>query len=304
VLFFKTQVQQDVFFGHMLKKTVFNHQTIDLAYMSNQAVMADLVPRFESMGLNNFFQHRCDWNETIIRQFHATLEIDLVEEKLWWNTRKRTYYATFAQFAAANELNYEFLTAEDSVNIMMENPMDENDYPMFYESARSGIRRSFGKTHGLKHHPAVINKIARVTFMPKSGNKDKVRGLYWNVISHVMNGDKINIIALIMDQMAELRLNLEMNLYFAPYIMSIIKAKTNFRGPCECKHTPFRPFKNETAFLQRPLTPFPPEPEPESEPEGDENENEGDAPDMGGDAQQQPMLPPPPPMQQQWAPPA
>jgi len=128
----------------------------------------------------------------------------------------------------------------------------------------------------------VINKIARVTFMPKSGNKDKVCGLYWNLISHVMNGNKINIIALIMDQMADLRLNLEMNLYFAPYIMSIIKAKTNFRGPCECKHTPFRPFKNDTAFLQRPLTPFPPEPESESE--GDENENEGDAEDMGGDA--------------------
>jgi hypothetical protein len=55
VLFFKTQVQQDVFFGHMLKKTVFNHQIIDLAYMSNQAVMADLVPKFESMRLTNFF---------------------------------------------------------------------------------------------------------------------------------------------------------------------------------------------------------------------------------------------------------
>jgi hypothetical protein len=260
--------------------------------MSNQAVMADLVPRFESMGLTNFFQHRCYWNETIICQFYATLEIDLVEEKIWWNTGKRTYYATFAQFAAENELDYEFITAEDSANIVLENPMNEDDYPMFYKSARSGIRRSLGKTHGLKHHLAVINKIARVTFMPKSENKDKVRDLYWNVISHIMNGDKINIIALIMDQMAELRLNLEMNLYFAPYIMSIIKAKTNFRGPCGCKHTPFRPFKNETAFLQRPLTPFPPEPESE----GDENENNGDAADMGGDAQQQPMPPLPPPM--------
>ena len=146
--------------------------------MSNQAIMADLVPRFESMGLTNFFQHRCDWNETIICQFYATLEIDLVEEKFWWNTGKRTYYATFAQFAAANELDYEFITAEDSANIVMENPMNEDDYPMFYESARSGICRSFGKIHGLKLHPAVINKIARVTFMPLSGNKDKVRGLY------------------------------------------------------------------------------------------------------------------------------
>ena len=38
--------------------------------------------------------------------------------------------------------------------------------------------------------------------------------------------------------------------------MSIIKAKTSFRGVCECKHTPFRPFKNDTTFLLRPLTPF------------------------------------------------
>jgi hypothetical protein len=55
-----TQVQQDAFFGHMVKKTVFSHQTIDLAYMSNQAVMANLVARFENMGLSNFFRHRWD----------------------------------------------------------------------------------------------------------------------------------------------------------------------------------------------------------------------------------------------------
>jgi len=130
----------------------------------------------------------------------------------------------------------------------LENPLDENDYPMYYEPANVGITRSFGGIQGLRHHLAVINKIARVTFMPKSGNKDKIRGLYWNVISHVMNGNRINVIALIMDQLADLRLNLEMNLYFAPYIMSIIKAKTSFRGICECKHTPFRPFKNDTIF--------------------------------------------------------
>ena len=93
--------------------------------------------------------------------------------------------------------------------------------------------------------------------MPKSGNKVKIRGHYWNVISHVMNGNRINVIALIMDQLADLRLNLEMNLYFAPYIMSIIKAKTSFRGIYECRHIPFMPFKNDTGFLLRPLTPFP-----------------------------------------------
>ena len=60
-----------------------------------------------------------------------------------------------------------------------------------------------------------------------------------------------------MDQLADLRVNLEMNLYFAPHIMSLIKVKTHFRGIYECEHKPFRPFKNDIAFLQRLLTPFP-----------------------------------------------
>ena len=107
-----------------------------------------------------------------------------------------------------------FINSEQSMNVVLENPLDENDYPMFYEPAHLGIARTFGGTQGLRHHPAVINKITRVTFMPKSGNKDKIRGHYWNVISHVMNGNRINVIALIMDQLADLRLNMEMNFFF------------------------------------------------------------------------------------------
>ena len=74
-------VQQDAYFGHLVKKNVFKHQTIDLAYMMSQPVMSELVDRFEAMGLGNFMQRRYDWNETVIRQFYATLEINMVEEK-------------------------------------------------------------------------------------------------------------------------------------------------------------------------------------------------------------------------------
>ena len=178
--------------------------------------MTELVDRFETMGLANILQHRCDWNETVIHQFYATLEISIEEERIWWTTGKRTYYSTFAQFATANQLDYDLMKSEQSVNVLLENPLDENDYPAYYEPTNVGIPRMFGGIQGLRHHPAVINKIARVTFMPKSGNKDKVRCHYWNVISHVMNGNRINILALIMDQLADLRLNLEMNVYFAP----------------------------------------------------------------------------------------
>ena len=112
ILYFRTEVQQDAFFGHIVKKTVIKHQTIDLTYMRSQPVMTELVDRFETMGLANFLQHRCDWNETVIHQFYATLEISIEEENIRWKTGKRVYYATFAQFAAANQLDYDFLKDE------------------------------------------------------------------------------------------------------------------------------------------------------------------------------------------------
>src|SRR6185503_15382611 len=90
---------------------------------------SDLVDRFQQMGLANFLQHRCDWNETVIRQFYATLEINMVEETFRWTTGKRTYGATFAQFAEANQLDYNFINSEHSMNVVLENPLDENDYP-------------------------------------------------------------------------------------------------------------------------------------------------------------------------------
>ena len=66
------------------------------------------------------------------------------EERIRWTTEKRTYYASFAQFAAANQLDYDFITNEQSINIVLENPLDENDYPIYYEPANVGIARMFG----------------------------------------------------------------------------------------------------------------------------------------------------------------
>jgi hypothetical protein len=253
--------------------------------------MSDLIDKVEVMGLTNFFQHRCDWNETVICQFYVTLEINMDEETLVWMTGKRRYHATFAEFATVNQLNYNFLKHKHSINMINEEPLDENDYPTFYEPTPLGIPHIVGGTQGLMHHLVVVNKIARVTFMPKIGNKGRVRGLYWNLISHVMNDNKVDIIAIIMDQLADLRVNLQMNLYIAPYIMLFIKAKTRFIGICEAKHQPFRPFKNDIAFLQMPLTTF-----PDIVVDEDDNENEGN---VGNEAQNvdQQAMPPPPPMQ-------
>ena len=63
---------------------------------------------------------------------------------IWWTTGKRTYYASFAQFAAVNQLDYDFITNEQNINIVLENRLDENDYPIYYEPANLGLPECLG----------------------------------------------------------------------------------------------------------------------------------------------------------------
>jgi hypothetical protein len=201
----------------------------------------------------------------------------------------KRYSATFADFAAANSLNYGIISA--GIDLYTEDNFE--DFVQFYEPARLGIPKRFGETAGLRHHPAVINKIARVTILPKSGDKSKIRDKFWNIIHHIMNDEVMNIVLFMMRQLNDLKMDKNQNLAYAPYIMALIKAETRFEGPCEIVHTPFRPFKNEIGFLTRPLTAFPDD-------EEDPSYDAGAAPNA--EAEQMPPPPPPPQPQKYWQP--
>jgi hypothetical protein len=131
------------------------------------------------------------------------------------------------------------------------------DFVQYYELVRLGSPGRFGETIGLRHHPAVINKIVRVTIIPKSRDKSKIRDKFWNIIDHVMKGEVMNAVLFMMRQLNDLKMGKNQNLAYDPCIMALIKAKTIFEGRCEIVHTLFKPFKNKIGFLTRPLTPFP-----------------------------------------------
>jgi hypothetical protein len=202
----------------------------------------------------------------------------------------KRYPATFAEFATTNSLDYDTISA--GIDLYTEDNFEE--FVQFYEPARLGIPRRFGETPGLQHHPAVINKIARLTILPKSGDKSKIRDKFWNIIHHIMNGEVMNVVLFMMRQLNDLKMDKNQNLAYAPYIMALIKAKTKFEGCCKIAHTPFRPFKNEIGFLIRPLTPFPDD-------EEEAGDDEGVAPEADA-AEQMPPPPPPPQPQQFWQP--
>ena len=74
--------------------------------------------------------------------------------------------------------------------------------------------------------PGVINKIVRVTIIPKSGDKSRIRDKFWNTIHHVMNGEVMNVVLFMMKQHNDLKMDKNQNLAYGPYIMALINAKT------------------------------------------------------------------------------
>jgi hypothetical protein len=179
------------------------HQVIDWDYMQGQTVMEGLIAKFQSCGLYEFMRQRTDFNELIVKQFLATVEVNIQDQLIVWMTRFKRYVATFTEFATANSLYYDMIS--QGVDLYAEDQFEE--YAQYYEPARLGIPRHFGETPGLRHHPAVINKIDRVTFLPKSGDKSRIRDKFWNIIDHVMQGEVMNVVLFMMRQLNDLKMD-------------------------------------------------------------------------------------------------
>jgi hypothetical protein len=117
-----------------------------------------------------------------------------------------------------------------------------------------------------------------------------------------MNGTKFDVVKLILDQMICKKRVVRDSIYFAPYIMSLIKIKTGFNGLCDVKHELYCPFYNAKAFLNKPLTSYGQDTEShnvaeniEAHASDDENANVGNMGYANIDEGAYAMPPPPPP---------
>lgn len=129
----------------------------------------DMVWKFQNTELYDFMGNKCDYKEMVVRQFLSTAEIDIHEKiNVWMNGHMR-YLATFADFASANYLNYALILAR--VDLYEEVNFEEIEQS--YEPTRLGIARRYGKTLGLRHHLAVINKIDRITILLRAMTKER-----------------------------------------------------------------------------------------------------------------------------------
>jgi hypothetical protein len=91
--------------------------------------MEDMIPKFEACGLYYFMGQRTNSSEMAVKQFLATAEIDIDEESITWMTGFKRYSTTFAEFAAANSLDYGTISAR--IDLYTEDNFEE--FVQFYE---------------------------------------------------------------------------------------------------------------------------------------------------------------------------
>jgi hypothetical protein len=126
-------MQEQAFFSSLMDYTMFAHHRVDFGYLESKPVLAGVATKLENLGLKPFLEHRCDWNDTIIRQFSTTYEMDFDAKTIKWMTGKSEYEAAFVEFAAANYLDYAYFS--EGVNVYNEDILE--NIVVFYEPGTS-----------------------------------------------------------------------------------------------------------------------------------------------------------------------
>jgi hypothetical protein len=91
--------------------------------------------------------------------------------------------------------------------------------------------------------PVVINTIVRFILYPKSRNLDSIRDQHWNLIDFIMKRQRINAVRFMLNYIEMISSSVQFNLYYTPFIMSLILSKTSFPvWACTIKQNSYQPF--------------------------------------------------------------
>jgi hypothetical protein len=124
---------------------MFKHKWIDWTYIRSQPNLAALENIFQELGLYEFLNLKCPWNESVIKQFYATVEISFEHQLIEWMTGTNKYQASFQEFANAARIPYD--EAFDSRDVHREVVLTENEWVIYYE-AQGVVRVILGTIKG------------------------------------------------------------------------------------------------------------------------------------------------------------
>ena len=92
--FFHTRIQYQMYQGvNDIRPMHSDQQWLCWAYLQTRIQLVGFVEKLMVMGWKKVLEFQNDQNETVIRQFYATLEVHAETEKLMWMTRTHKFEA-------------------------------------------------------------------------------------------------------------------------------------------------------------------------------------------------------------------
>ena len=87
-------------------------------------------------------------------------------------------------------------------------------------------------------------------------NPDDIRPLVWNILQHIFSGERFDIVHCILEEMARSSAELQKSIYYAPYIMRIILAETDFQGALTVSLKVYTPREKQRIYHPEDATRF------------------------------------------------
>lgn len=106
--YFHTDQQFKMYRGGLDKRPMYKkHRHVVWDYLENFPQLRSVVHALDAMGLKHMIQLGQDWDDDVIRQFYATLEVRMKQEKLTWMTGTSVLKASFSDLAQACRVDYQ-----------------------------------------------------------------------------------------------------------------------------------------------------------------------------------------------------
>jgi Holliday junction resolvase-like predicted endonuclease len=171
--------------------------------------MANVVNNFEAIGLRAVMEFHQYWNELVIQQFYATLEVNQRKEKLIWMTGTRWLEASFSDLAAPCRMDYQHMK-EGAVIYDLQELQPEETQGLRYQEASE-----YGPVGGLRRIPKVMLKLLRRTIMPD--DEDYITALAFpneETIMAIKSGERLDIVEWMVSELISNRQDVDSPLIF------------------------------------------------------------------------------------------
>ena len=227
---FQEQVYEQLYGRH---RKFANHKWIKWEHITDLDKYSNVYQLFHTVGLKDFVSLRHNYDDDIIRQFYATVHVSADQKSLRWISVTRNLESTKEEFEQALRIN------SGSWEKIFESPALLA--PAWTEHYDLSAKCKLGTITGLKPEVSMVNRIINHTFYPKSGNFDAIRGHAWNIIDHIMKGIKFDVVDVILQGIVSSKNDRVKSIYYAPYIMTLIMSKIEYRGGLGSAHKSYRP---------------------------------------------------------------